>query len=129
MTVILFIPKYDFRCNIREGVAIYKNLVDYMRLVATENPKVLQDFIRQVNQKCAGVKVENVLLAEGDKPNMSDKLKKIVEKLKCMSEAISEAVKGTDYEGVFEEIKKDMEKVGERMKACTAESSKLEAAK
>lgn len=142
---------FQCSCNIREGIAIYKSYIEYLQLVAQQNPKVLQDFIRGVQQKCAGQALDlDVLFTEDTEiPEESDKkpakkptkkpakkpTKKpskpegIVEKLKCVSKAISKAVKDTDFESNWEMIRKDMDKVGERIKACRDESSKLEGIK
>lgn len=66
---------------------------------------------------------------ETDKPTEAKKPKDIGEKIKCITSAIGKAVKKTEFEGVFEELKKDMETVGDRVKACKNETSKMEVAK
>lgn len=116
---------YDFpyfRCYIRETIAFFRDFTEYVQLVGAQNPKVLQDFIREVNQKCAGgIRFEEVLLAVESQG--------VGDIMKCMTEGIRDAVKGTDFEGLFEGIKKDMDRVGDRIKACKDESNKLDAAK
>lgn len=114
-----------FSCKIRESIAIYKNYIEYLQLIAQQNPQALQDFIKGVNQKCAGQALDkfDIMFEE---PMMS---LGIVEKLKCVDNAISQAVKDSDYAYVYEELHKDLEQVANNIKACKTQSNALEKVK
>lgn len=47
----------------------------------------------------------------------------VIEKVKCISEAISDAVKETDYEPIWDEYKKELEKLHDKFKACKNEAN------
>lgn len=111
----------------REGIATYKLVTDYIRLAATENPKVIQKFVREIQQRCAGQTYAHLMAeyATGDESKAGNGAAKI----KCIFEAINDAVGETDFDKIWRQYKKDLEKLHERIKACKSEPSKWEAAK
>lgn len=52
-----------------------------------------------------------------------------LDKIKCIAEAITEAVKGTNYAKAWEEVKKQIAESFEHIKACKTEKSPLGVAK
>lgn len=118
---------YISSCNVKEGVATYKLVTEYIRLAAAENPQVIQEFARQIQARCSGQTYAELMrkFAITDETNG----KKSVETIKCITDAINDAVKETDFNQIWEEYKKDLEKLQERIKSCKNESSKWEAAK
>lgn len=120
-------PNHICSCNVKEGVATYKLVTEYIRLAAAENPQIIQEFARQIQAKCSGQTYAELM----NKFAIADETDGIkgVEKIKCITEAITDAVSETDFNKIWEEYRKDLEKLHERVKACKSESSKWEAAK
>ncbi|XP_055307702.1 uncharacterized protein LOC129571856 [Sitodiplosis mosellana] len=85
--------------------------------------------IKEINDKVSAECYEhtnfNDLENEAD-PSMA---RNIEEKIKCTIEVTSEALKDTDYATIWEETKKELEKLHERIKACKSQASLLEVVK
>lgn len=111
----------------KEGVATYRLVTEYIRLVAAENPQVIQEFIRQIQAKCSGQTYAELMrkFAIADETNGN----KGVETIKCITESITDAVKETDFNKIWDEYKNDLDKLQERIKSCKNESSQWDAAK
>lgn len=123
-THFLQIDSEMFRCNIREGLLTYKLMGNYIGMMATENPKAVQDILRGVQQKCNGRKEDEIdVILKGTNE------KDIQAQLKCMTDAISRAIRETDFEAIFEKTKRELMSVGERMKSCRTEQDTKEMAK
>lgn len=99
---------------------------EYIQMMAAENPKAVQDILRGIQQKCSGQRVPedeiDFLLKDADE-------KDIQQRLKCIADAIGDAVKENDFNSIWEQAKRDLKNVGERMKKCRTEQSKEDMAK
>lgn len=116
------------RCNIKEGVATYRLITEYLRLVAAQKPVLVSQIVREVQEKCnAYQSVEDIL--DVDEIDLDGLDKNILDKLKCISNAITDGLKETDFEQPWDYLKKDLEKLAARLKACKNQSTFLEIAK
>lgn len=106
-----------FSCNVKNSVGTYKLVNEYLQLVAAEKPQVVQEIAREVQRKCSGQAVVRVAMIQAE-------TLKGIEKIKCITEAINEAVKGSDYSNAWDEYKQQLVEAGERIKACKASSNK-----
>ncbi|XP_055306902.1 uncharacterized protein LOC129571162 [Sitodiplosis mosellana] len=116
-------------CNVKEGVSTYKLVTEYLQLAAGENPQALQEFARQIQQRCSGQTYAELMAEFAREGETDGNQGNGVEKVKCITEAIGDAVKETDFNKIWEEYKKDLEQLHERVKACKNLPSKWEAAK
>lgn len=102
-------------------------MADYIRDMNVKNPKTVDQFVRLVQKECQGqLEIEE---AEFDFMFEENEGQNPAERIKCMIEAIRDAVKETDYEKIVEKMKQEMEEVGNRMKSCQTEQDRWEAAK
>lgn len=102
-------------------------MADYIRDMNVKNPKTVKQFVRLVQKECQGqIEIEE---AEFDFMFEENEGQNPAERIKCMIEAIRDAVKETDYEKIVEKMKQEMEEVGNRMKSCQTEQDRWEAAK
>lgn len=116
------------RCNMKEGVATYRLITDYLRLVATQKPLLVSQIVREVQDKCnAYQSVEDIF--DVDEIDLDGLEKNILEKLKCISNAITEGLKETDFEKPWNNLKKDLEKLASRLKACRNQPTFVDIAK
>lgn len=116
------------RCNIKEGVATYRLITEYLRLVAAQKPVLVSQIVREVQEKCnAYQSVEDIF--DVDEIDLDGLDKNILDKLKCISNAITDGLKETDFEQPWDYLKKDLEKLAARLKACKNQSTFLEIAK
>lgn len=53
----------------------------------------------------------------------------LLEKFKCISDAISEGLKGTDFAKPWKTLKEDLEKLSGRVQACKKQPTPVEIAK
>lgn len=118
----VYISYHTFSCNIREGAATYRLVTEYVRLAVSEKPEIVQDLIQQIQETCSA----QTDLAEED---FSIEARNPVERLRCIIEAITDAVKETDFQKIWEEYKKDLEQLLERLRGCRNEPSAWEQAK
>lgn len=99
---------------------------EYIRLVAAENPQVIEEFAQEIQARCAGQTcaefLADFLKDEADKIDID-------EKINCIGEAIYDAVRETDYESIWWVYVNDLERTREHIKACRSEPNKWEAAK
>lgn len=116
------------RCNMKEGVATYRLITDYLRLVAAQKPNLVSQIVREVQDKCSAYQsVEDIFDVE--EIDVDGLEKNILDKVKCISNAITDGLKETDFEKPWNHLKKDLEKLAERLKACKNQPSFLEIAK
>lgn len=106
--------KKKFRCNIKQFFQTTKLLNEYGR--AVNNPEILREITQEVQKECNGQTVDEI----------DAQASKTVEKIKCIAEAITEAVKETDYSKVWEEYKRRVAEKLEQVKACKAQKSPVE---
>lgn len=102
----------------------YKMISEYLRMVAQQKPEIISEIAREVQAQCSGlteVSFEDVV----EETNADDKLKK----LKCIKDAITDAVKETDFAKIWDEYKRDLEKMFDQIKACKNEANKWEETK
>lgn len=119
---IFYISYHYFSCNLREGAATYRLVSEYVKLAVSEKPEIVQDLIQQIQERCS---VQNELAEE----NNSVEEVNAIERIRCIIEATNDAVKETDFQKIWEEYKKDLEQLLERLKDCKNEASPWEQAK
>lgn len=106
-----------------------------MKLLATQSPQALQQFIRGLPQKCGGsVNQIGFLLTAIDEDfsefmDDSDKIKDITAKLRCAGKAVEAVFKGIKYHKIFADHVDDMMYVKEQLKTCKTKTDKREAVK
>lgn len=89
---------------------------EYARVIVAEKPEVLPKIVREVKSKCSGTQLlDEEFLDMG----LNDD---IVGKLKCITNAITDALKDTKYSKSWDKLKKDLERVGDRIKACRSDN-------
>lgn len=115
-------------------------------MMAAENPKLIQDIMQGIQTRCGGQKTPDefdFLLAEegtgtgtetegGDGGDGGDggngtgtgSGDERVDRLKCMIEAVDDAIKESDFQGVWDQTKQDLNTVVERMEACKTEQTR-----
>lgn len=89
-------------------------------MVAETKPEVVAIFAREIQQKCNAQHLE--ILTEFMGKAVND-VHDIVEKVKCIKEAISDAVAETEFSKIWEEYKEDLAKHFENLKGCKDESN------
>lgn len=115
-------------CNIKEGVATYRLITDYIRLVAAQKPVLVTQIVREVQDKCSAYQsIEDIF--DVDEIDLDGMEKNILENFKCISNAITDGLKDTDFEKPWNSLKKDLEKLAARLKACKNQSTFLDMAK
>lgn len=95
-------------CNVREYLATYILLSKYIRLVDAVNPDIVDEFGRQMEQRCS-YRTDVELMVEFISKAEAGEAKNGVEKLECIIEAIRDAVQETDLNQVWDEYKKDLD--------------------
>lgn len=111
----------DSSCNIKEGAMTYKIITEYIQAVAQQKPEVVSEIAREVQAQCSG-RTEAVFEEDEVEGYNTDKQT-------CIKNAITDAVKETDFAKIWEEHKKDLEKLFDQIKACENEPSKWEQTK
>ncbi|XP_031640925.1 uncharacterized protein LOC116352456 [Contarinia nasturtii] len=113
-------------CNIKEGVATFSIVNEYIKLASAQDATFMADLINQYKESCgaesSGVEMFAV---EGVK----ECVRRLSKRIKCISEAISDAVKDTSFQKGWEEYKNNLDKLRNHLKACKNEPTTSEAAK
>jgi len=113
-------------CNIKEGVASFSIVNEYIKLASAQDPTFVPDLINQYKETCGGGSSGVEMFAvEGVK----ECVRRLSERIKCISEAISDAIKDTDFQKDWEEYKKNLDILRNHLKACKNEPTTSEAAK
>lgn len=105
----------------------------HIRTVSAENIKFIPDVTEIIKENCKEntfTEIWNDLLKEDpENPDPIEGEISLIKRLKCIGEAITAAVKETDFEGVWDEYKRDLDRLYNRIKACKNESNKWEVVK
>lgn len=112
------------RCNLKEGIITYKLLTEYLHLAAIEKPQIINKLACEVEQGCSGYQF--LFFVEAHEV---EDAARIIEILKCHSEAISEAVRLTYIEMTWKKYKNHLRDVYKQIKSCDHGSDKWEATK
>lgn len=107
-------------CKIGTLYDFYRHVMEYVYSASKENPQAMRDFSSGVAQKCGGQAAFNELDIMLPMKSFG-----IVDKLKCVIKALGKAVKDTDYESVYDELKKELEEVLHNIEACKEQSGVL----
>lgn len=97
-------------------------VAEYVKLAVSEKPEIAQDLIQQIQEQCSA---QHELAEE----EYSIEEFNAIERLRCIIDATNDAVKETDFQAIWEEYKKDLEQLIERLKDCKNEASPWEQAK
>lgn len=122
-------------CNIKEAATTFRLITEYMRLVATQNPKVLMDFVRGLPGKCSSKsfdveskEIELFSMFDEEEEETQSKIKKFLLKIKCQTRAIDTACKGTKYQPIFDAHREAMFALVDGINECKTNSNKLKSA-
>ncbi|XP_055306879.1 uncharacterized protein LOC129571139, partial [Sitodiplosis mosellana] len=116
-------------CVASEAAATLQLTNDYIKLANAEKPQIMEEFESQIQQRCSGQTYAELMAEFASEGETDGNQGNGVEKVKCITEAIGDAVKETDFNKIWGEYKKDLEQLHERVKACKNLPSKWEAAK
>jgi len=105
--------KANHLCNLKEGIITYKLLTEYLHLAAAEKPSIINKLACEVEQGCSGYQF--LFFVEAHEVDNADR---IVEILKCHSDAISEVVRLTYFEKPWNHYQKHLNTAYKQIKAC-----------
>lgn len=113
----------------KAAVQSYRVFNTFMNTVDTENPEALQLYASEYRRKCSAsnVEEESELFDEFISDNEYDY--RGPDNLRCISNAITDAVHETDFARVWEEYRKDLDAAFERIDASKQELNKWESVK
>lgn len=114
---------------------IYSEFYSRLLLLSFEKAKEITDKIAKKCYSKHGAIDESEDIEVFDEESLAESLEfdnlsqNPIEKLKCICNAITDGLKGTDFEKPWANLKKDLEQLVTRLKACKNQSTLLEVAK
>lgn len=117
---------WDFNhlCNLKEGIITYKLLTNYLHSAAVEKPQMINRLACEVEQGCSGYQF--LFFVKAHEVENADR---IIEILKCHSEAINETVRLTYIEMTWKRYQQHLKAAYKHIKSCERETDKWEATK
>lgn len=98
-------------------------------MASAQDPTFTSDLLNQYKEICFDQlnfnKFTEIFAVKGVK----EWARKISTRVKCISDAISDAIKNTNYQEEWEEYKKNVEKLRNHLKACKNEPTTTEVSK
>lgn len=111
------------RCNAKEGAVTFQLLNDYVRLVAVQKPMLLISIFQGFQQKCNQNEQSVVDLLNFDDIEQFNVIQKILEKIKCILGATTEALMDVNYLKPLEDFRKELEELSQRLNNCNNKPS------
>lgn len=118
-----------YSCQIKEGASTFIIITEYVKLAAAHDSKFVEYFVAHYKQHCEGKSADDVELFAVEEFSVLSNVQKLIEKIKCISQAITETVHETDFEHVWTQAQHDFEKLQDGFRDCVKQSSVPEAAK
>lgn len=119
---------FIYSCQVKAGVSSFLIITDYIKLASAQDSTFAQDFASEYKQNCGQSyfdELADLFVVDG----VDACVQKLVQKIKCVSEATSESVHGTDFQAVWAEAEHELEPFQNQLNGCIKHTSVEETAK
>ncbi|XP_031616413.1 uncharacterized protein LOC116336604 [Contarinia nasturtii] len=113
-------PVYAKVCQVKPGVESFIYMTKYIKLADAKDPKFAEAFAADHNKNCADHSYANELVETFVVNGIEACVEKLVQKIKCVSEAITESVQGTHFEQVWAEAHTDLTQLQNKLVGCAS---------